>query len=146
MKCPRCKANLKPESFLGVAIEKCSACKGLWLDEGELVILIRKAEEIVIKSQFINDELKLAPGIGKEELDSKELCPKCNAQMIPVNYDYSSGVSIDSCPNNHGVWLDDGELERACAHRLLAQKAAAEKSPELLKKITDIVRKSPANR
>ncbi len=32
--------------------------------------------------------------------------------MAPINYDYSSGIILDRCPQGHGLWLDGGELEK----------------------------------
>jgi Zn-finger nucleic acid-binding protein len=32
--------------------------------------------------------------------------------MVPINYDYSSGIILDRCPEGHGLWLDGGELEK----------------------------------
>ena len=32
--------------------------------------------------------------------------------MQTINYDYSSGIILDRCPQGHGLWLDAGELEQ----------------------------------
>ncbi len=32
--------------------------------------------------------------------------------MRRLNYCGDSGIVIDSCPDGHGIWLDDGELAR----------------------------------
>ncbi|MBK8393697.1 MAG: zf-TFIIB domain-containing protein [Leptospiraceae bacterium] len=32
--------------------------------------------------------------------------------MQHINYQYSSGIMIDRCNLNHGVWLDKDELEK----------------------------------
>lgn len=36
-------------------------------------------------------------------------CPKCGMELHPVLF---KGVTIDKCFNCHGVYLDDGELEK----------------------------------
>jgi uncharacterized protein len=36
-------------------------------------------------------------------------CPKCGMQLHTIGY---HGVEVDKCFNCHGVWLDDGELEK----------------------------------
>jgi hypothetical protein len=36
-------------------------------------------------------------------------CPKCGMELHPVPY---KGVTLDKCFNCHGVFLDDGELEK----------------------------------
>lgn len=39
MKCPKCGANLAAIDLLGVQIDRCGECNGVWLDHGELDIL-----------------------------------------------------------------------------------------------------------
>jgi len=40
MKCPKCGNDLKEINHQNVLIDTCSECKGIWLDSGELNILI----------------------------------------------------------------------------------------------------------
>ncbi len=42
-------------------------------------------------------------------------CPSCATQMRRYVHQYASGVWVDAC-DTHGVWLDDGELERLEAY------------------------------
>lgn len=46
MKCPVCKvADLLMAERMGVEIDYCPQCRGIWLDRGELDKLIEKAEQ-----------------------------------------------------------------------------------------------------
>lgn len=46
MKCPVCKdASLLMTERMGVAIDYCPQCRGIWLDRGELDKLLGKAEQ-----------------------------------------------------------------------------------------------------
>lgn len=36
MHCPKCGMNLVEIDYKGIAVDKCSACDGVWLDAGEL--------------------------------------------------------------------------------------------------------------
>ena len=36
MHCPKCGMNLIEIDYKGIAVDKCSACEGIWLDAGEL--------------------------------------------------------------------------------------------------------------
>ncbi len=38
-------------------------------------------------------------------------CPKCGVQMEEFDY-AGTGVMIDRCPDEHGFWLDKGELDK----------------------------------
>ncbi|HEY7364554.1 MAG TPA: zf-TFIIB domain-containing protein [Methylomirabilota bacterium] len=35
-RCPKCAGELIPVAYRGVELDKCSRCRGLWLDFGEL--------------------------------------------------------------------------------------------------------------
>lgn len=39
MKCPKCGFDLEEINYQSVMIDKCNACKGIWLDSGELELL-----------------------------------------------------------------------------------------------------------
>jgi uncharacterized protein len=39
MKCPKCGADLKEQSFHALKIDVCPECKGTWLDAGEIEML-----------------------------------------------------------------------------------------------------------
>jgi hypothetical protein len=42
MKCPKCGHDLETLKFKGLDIDKCYACNGTWLDQGELEQLAGK--------------------------------------------------------------------------------------------------------
>jgi len=44
MKCPKCGSDLKEEEIVGVRIDRCTLCEGIYLDRGEL-------EEFLLKKQ-----------------------------------------------------------------------------------------------
>lgn len=35
MRCPKCGMELVEVNYKGIAVDKCSACEGIWLDAGE---------------------------------------------------------------------------------------------------------------
>jgi uncharacterized protein len=43
MKCPVCEANLQMTERSGVEIDYCPACRGVWLDRGELDKIIERS-------------------------------------------------------------------------------------------------------
>ena len=40
MKCPKCGTDLKEVNYEDVLIDTCSECHGIWLDHGELELLV----------------------------------------------------------------------------------------------------------
>jgi hypothetical protein len=41
MKCPKCGSDLEEVDFKSVMIDKCGECQGIWLDHGELELLVQ---------------------------------------------------------------------------------------------------------
>jgi Zn-finger nucleic acid-binding protein len=113
MECPRDHSTLKTETYEGkVEVDKCPACRGVWLDAGELEAIQNASDS---RHLHLND----APGDSVErsinevaQLGTKGAkCPHCSALMVPRDYGFGSQVVIDACPSGCGVWLDVGEIE-----------------------------------
>ena len=116
MRCVRCHIDLVPETYEGTQIDRCARCRGVWLDSGELTKIVDTIG-VVLPAAMIRDTLAAAfKGVPQDEQRSVERCPKCNAAMQAINYDYASGTVLDRCPAGHGTWLDGGELEKVQAH------------------------------
>jgi hypothetical protein len=41
MKCPKCGMNLVEIDYKSIKVDRCSACEGVWLDNGELAQIIK---------------------------------------------------------------------------------------------------------
>ena len=102
MNCPVCKKAMIVLELDRVEIDYCIACGGIWLDAGELELLLgsSSAKDNVLKS-FI-------PDVKTKE--KKVKCPICLKKMAKVSYGKENKVIIDKCPNNDGLWFDKGEL------------------------------------
>ena len=112
MDCPKCGIPLRMDLYEGVEIDQCSQCGGTWLDEGELTAIVNIQEE-KFGPKLIQETLEYAfAGIPHEEIESTVACPICLTDMYPVNYAFSSGVILNRCSKNHGIWLDRNELEK----------------------------------
>lgn len=106
MLCPVC-ANVplsKRMTKLGVEVDYCGRCKGVWLDQGEIFYFTRdrrqleKALEQALANAANGD--KRSPKSGKTMRVFK-LFPGTNAQLI-----------LDTCAESGGIWFDGQELER----------------------------------
>jgi len=98
MNCPVDKKPMLVLELEGVEIDHCTLCGGIWLDSGELALLLgdRASGERLVSS------FTPAQGEGR-----KLRCPVCGKRMQPVLAD---GVVIDRCPRGHGLWFDRDEL------------------------------------
>lgn len=113
MNCVNGCGLLVTTSYEGVTIDECNSCMGVWLDYSELSHIIKTKDESWSNSYIESIKHKVGTlGISETEKVRNVLCPKCNEIMPPLNYQYSSGVIINSCKFDHGIWLDSGELEK----------------------------------
>ena len=106
MLCPECNDEMLILELDGVEIDCCDECRGIWLDEGELELLIETgsdSDQPIIKALTSPDAIK--------EKDRRR-CPVCNKKMLLVDIPLDPVVEIDRCPGNHGLWFDKGELEQ----------------------------------
>lgn len=44
MKCPKCGSALKETDLLGIKVDRCDHCRGVFFDQGELDILLKAQE------------------------------------------------------------------------------------------------------
>jgi hypothetical protein len=51
---------------------------------------------------------KLAEKHAAETGNALGRCPRCGCVLVTVDQD---GITVDQCPNRHGVWVDEGELQ-----------------------------------
>lgn len=47
--CPKCGTKLDEEMLEGVAVDLCPACRGVWLDDGELAKLAESSKGVLGK-------------------------------------------------------------------------------------------------
>lgn len=101
MNCPACKYPMVILELNQVEIDYCTACKGTWLDRGELDLIFSTSEKKEIAKLFS----------VKNNLDEvKRRCPICKKKMNKVEFE-NTGIIIDKCTDEHGIWFDSGELK-----------------------------------
>jgi len=49
MKCPRCDGRLRERSMKGLTIDVCEKCRGVWLDHGELEMILHVKRGDLVK-------------------------------------------------------------------------------------------------
>lgn len=103
-KCPVCSLPMSHELRQGVTVDVCSA-HGMWLDQKEL-LLITEAERHE-HGGFAWADLFRRPLSPPVDRARQLTCPRCAGTL---KLDVYADVNIDWC-EDHGVWLDNGELE-----------------------------------
>jgi uncharacterized protein len=114
MNCPRCGSALKTVTYDGVEVEVCTACKGEWLQAGELEKIVEHHDEVFTPAEIqsldaVNQEI-----FTNENLDHDELnCPACaNVRMEHFNYGDTSGIILHKCSECGGIWMDKDQLTK----------------------------------
>jgi len=106
MTCPACKIPTIVLELEGVEIDYCTQCKGVWLDTGELELLLSEAENV----QEILNSVTLV-----ESKEKALACPICHKHLDKVEYGVDDKVLLDKCPRNDGIFFDEGELRDVIA-------------------------------
>ncbi len=104
--CPDCKRILTTRGYRGTVIYVCPGCKGVWVDTKDFKRL--SSERDTYKDESISYTYLKKPLRKKKGYRS---CVRCGSFMLRKNFKKISGVIIDICAD-HGVWLDNGELEQ----------------------------------
>lgn len=103
MKCPVTGEEMRRETIHGVTVDVSSA--GIWLDKGEF-LAITEAERHETPTWMFADLFRRAQTPPERE-DRVLTCPFTGEPMIREKL---HDVWID-WSKEHGVWLDNGELE-----------------------------------
>lgn len=88
-----------------VEIDHCVACGGIWLDSGELELLLEG-------SAGPSDRLLAGFQIGRHSGEKTSRCPICFKRMQKICGGPQDTLWVDKCRKGHGYWFDGGELER----------------------------------
>ena len=104
MDCPECKNAMITLELEDVEIDYCTNCGGIWLDAGELELLLNEPEKA--------KELLNSFRIDSESDERIRKCPICNRKMQKIIADSSKpALLIDKCRRGDGLWFDKGELQ-----------------------------------
>lgn len=102
MDCPVCKEVMVVLELNEVEIDHCLACGGIWLDAGELDLLLEDSEQ--------KERLLASFEVDEKAQEAKRKCPICLKKMNKVLCGRDKKVRIDRCREKDGIWFDKGEL------------------------------------
>jgi hypothetical protein len=87
-----------------IEIDHCLSCGGIWLDAGELELLIGAFDKAAALTGAFSD-LRDTGG------EPSRKCPICGKLMTKTTTAAGdTALMLDRCPHGHGIWFDDGEL------------------------------------
>ena len=109
----------------GVEIDYCTDCGGIWLDAGELELLLGEP----VKAKHLIDSFK----IDSMSAEKIRKCPICGKKMQKIVIGSSKPtLLIDKCRRGDGLWFDKGELQD------IFDRAELDKDNKIQKLLTDI--------
>ena len=109
MECYKCNEQMNKRPYEGILADCCDSCGGVWVDSGELSILIGR-EEKKGQKELMQEAKRETQSEAQHPLSVVGFCPKC--QEEPLQTKYRSGVGIDQCPSCKGIFFDSGEMKK----------------------------------
>jgi len=104
MDCPVCKNAMITLELADVEIDHCTDCGGIWLDAGELELLLGNPEH----AEQLLDSFK----IDTDSAEKRRKCPICLKKMQKIIVGQSKPIlTLDKCTRGDGLWFDKGELQ-----------------------------------
>lgn len=104
MDCPVCDGAMITLELADVEIDHCIACGGIWLDAGELELLMddrQKADSLLASFQE-----------SASQTEAPRKCPICDRKMAKIVVGQAQPILlIDKCRRGDGLWFDQGELQ-----------------------------------
>ena len=105
MNCPKCSQPMEKVEFgTDITVMRCTGCYGLYCKWQTLHQLRDEwlADTVLDKGSAI---------LGAKHNDMRDItCPDCGATMDYVQDQEQTHITLDSCPDCDGVFLDAGEL------------------------------------
>jgi Zn-finger nucleic acid-binding protein len=89
--------------YEGTEIDRCTICKGIWFDAGEIEILRDKEAAAAI------DTGDASVGRKSNAMDDYQ-CPRCSGAMVRVVDARQRHIWFETCSSCNGSFLDAGEL------------------------------------
>jgi Zn-finger nucleic acid-binding protein len=103
--CPRCGGELRADRRGPVEIRICGVCQGMWMRADDLRRAVDEADVGALVAR---------PQLMQWVDDGQAIhCPMCGEWMRRVAVQSKPRVIVDAC--QHGVWLDQGEVETIVA-------------------------------
>lgn len=125
MDCPACKNAMITLEFADVEIDHCVGCGGIWLDKGELELLLTDPDEA--------KKLLTSRAAERNYTEQTRKCPICSRKMQKVLVgDSGRPVLIDQCSKGDGLWFDKDELQK------IFDKAQLDRENKIKKLLTDV--------
>jgi len=125
MDCPVCKNAMITLELDDVEIDYCTDCGGIWLDAGELELLLGEPG----RARHLIESFKVDRG----STEQVRKCPICDKKMRRIVVGSAApALLIDKCHRGDGLWFDKGELHE------IFDRAELDKDSKIQKLLKDM--------
>jgi PAT family beta-lactamase induction signal transducer AmpG len=103
MRCPKCRSDMEQIVVGETEVDRCTSCRGIWFDAGEMQALGNKdaAEAIDIGSAAEGRRLNVV---------DKYRCPRCGGRMESRTDPKQRHIRYETCVDCEGAFFDAGEF------------------------------------
>jgi Zn-finger nucleic acid-binding protein len=92
--------------YCRIEIDHCISCGGIWLDSGELDLLLRDGV----------GRVSVAPiPVIRGKGERRRRCPRCFKKMGGARVGGEGLITVERCNGGHGLWFEREELESVLA-------------------------------
>jgi len=120
MDCPVCENAMITLELAEVEIDYCARCGGIWLDAGELEMLLGSSKE----AQDVLRSFETCRSTNEKA----RRCPICLKKMEKIIVGRSGPqMLLDRCGRGDGLWFDKGELKDVLARASLDKNSKIQK-------------------
>jgi Zn-finger nucleic acid-binding protein len=112
LNCPKCTAEMFPDKFGQIIIDRCAGCGGIWFDIGELNLLKE------MKGSEAIDEGLAKVGRIYDKVARTVNCPRCATPLARMSDKEQPHIHMEACKSCSGVFLDAGEFKDVKFHTL----------------------------
>lgn len=107
LECPECQSPFYGVRAGEIEFCGCNKCRSVWLNY-EQALQLENAKEII--------------PTHKRCRKSEYVCPECHEDLIECVYKIPGNLLVDICPNQCGIYFEQGEVARAiCLNNKIAK-------------------------
>lgn len=99
--CPKCRGEFEEIDYLGVSVERCLDCAGIWFDFAEREELMDIEGTETIDSGNVSELHQQIRDID---------CLNCGKRMLEMKDPDQPHIEYEVCPKCYAVFLDAGEF------------------------------------
>ncbi len=97
---------MEEREVVGIKVDGCQRCGGVWFDRAELMALARAGRAAVAEAEA--DFKAKSSRAGSPGWSLR--CPVCGDVLRRFEYKNLPGLQFDGCDKCNGIWVEEGEL------------------------------------